>query len=64
MRILVKRGSSLVNDLRFERGPIYIGRQRGSQVFLPDRSVSRQHAVILTTNEGQWMVQDLQSRSQ
>lgn len=61
MRILVKRGTSLVNDLRFERGPIYIGRQRGSQVFLPDRSVSRQHAVILTNNEGVWLVQDLQS---
>lgn len=61
MRILVKRGSSLVNDLRFERGPIYIGRQRGSQVFLPDRAVSRQHAVILTDSNDVWLVQDLQS---
>ncbi len=61
MRVLVKRGSSLINDLRFEKGPIYIGRQRGSQVFLPDRSVSRQHAVILTNDEGVWLVQDLQS---
>ena len=64
MRILVKRGTSLVNDLRFERGPIYIGRQRGSQIFLPDRAVSRKHAVILTNTEGVWLVQDLQSANQ
>lgn len=61
MRILVKRGSSLINDLRFDRGPIYIGRQRGSQVFLPDRAVSRQHAVILMDDKNNWHVQDLQS---
>jgi hypothetical protein len=47
--------------LRFSRGPIYVGRQIGSQVFLPDRSVSRQHTVIYTTTEGQWIVEDLDS---
>ena len=63
MRLLVKRGDSLVNDLRFSKGPVYIGRQPKCQVFLPDRTVSRQHAVLLTTgpNDDSWMLQDLDS---
>ncbi|MBN1765408.1 MAG: FHA domain-containing protein [Sedimentisphaerales bacterium] len=61
MRLLIKRGYSLVNDLRFEDGPIYIGRRPQCQVFIPDRNVSRQHAVIYTNSEGVWMVQDLES---
>jgi len=61
MRLLVKRGHSLVNDLRFEDGPIYIGRRPQCQVFIPDRSISRQHAVIYTNSDGVWMVQDLES---
>ncbi|OHB56603.1 MAG: hypothetical protein A2173_01985 [Planctomycetes bacterium RBG_13_44_8b] len=61
MRLTIKRGGKLINELRFSRGPIYIGRQIGSQVFLPDRSVSRQHTVIYTTTEGKWVVEDLDS---
>ncbi len=61
MRLTIKRGDDLVNELRFSRGPIYVGRQIGSQVFLPDRAVSRQHTVIYTTTEGQWVVEDLDS---
>ncbi|MCF7957330.1 MAG: FHA domain-containing protein [Phycisphaerae bacterium] len=61
MRLLVKRGFSLINDLHFTQGPIYIGRKPKCQVFLPDRAVSRQHAVIYTTPNGSWMIQDLES---
>ncbi len=61
MRLLVRRGHSLVNDLRFSQGPVYIGRQPKCQVFLPDRAVSRQHAVIVETEERTWMVHDLGS---
>ena len=61
MRLMVKRGNSLINDLRFSEGPIYIGRKQPCQVFLPDRSVSRQHAVLIDTGRGHWMVQDLDS---
>ena len=61
MRLTVKRGDSLISELRFSRGPIYIGRQIGSQVFLPDRAVSRQHTVIYTTTDGQWIAEDLDS---
>ncbi len=61
MRLRVKREDNLINELRFSRGPIYVGRQIGSQIFLPDRSVSRQHTVLYTTTEGKWVVEDLDS---
>jgi predicted component of type VI protein secretion system len=61
MRLIVKRGEEQINELRFSRGPIYIGRQIGSQIFLPDRAVSRQHTVIYTTTDGKWVVEDLDS---
>jgi hypothetical protein len=61
MRLFVSLGESSVNELNFDRGPIYIGRQMGSQVFLPDKSVSRQHAVLYTTKDGTWIIEDLGS---
>lgn len=61
MRLFVSLGQSSVNELKFDCGPIYVGRQMGSQVFLPDKSVSRQHAVFYTTKDGTWVVEDLQS---
>jgi adenylate cyclase len=64
MRLMVKRSHTLINDLKFMEGPVYIGRQPQSQVFLPDRAVSRQHAVIYTTPDGGWMIKDLESANQ
>lgn len=61
MRLFVSLGESSINELKFDRGPIYVGRQMGSQVFLPDKSVSRQHAVFYTTKDGVWVVEDLGS---
>jgi pSer/pThr/pTyr-binding forkhead associated (FHA) protein len=61
MRLIVKKDGQTVNDFRFERGPIYIGRHEHSQVFLPDRMVSRQHAAIYTTQDGKWVLEDLDS---
>jgi pSer/pThr/pTyr-binding forkhead associated (FHA) protein len=61
MRLFVSLGGSSVNEIRFDRGPIYVGRQIGSQVFLPDQAVSRQHAVLYTTREGIWIIEDLGS---
>jgi pSer/pThr/pTyr-binding forkhead associated (FHA) protein len=61
VRLFVSLGQSSVNELNFDRGPIYVGRQMGSQVFLPDKSVSRQHAVFYTTKDGAWVVEDLGS---
>lgn len=61
MRLIVKKGGQTVNDFRFERGPVYIGRHEHSQVFLPDRAVSRQHAAIFATQDGTWVLEDLDS---
>jgi hypothetical protein len=61
MRLIVKQGERTVNEFHFDKGPIYIGRHANSQVFLPDRTVSRQHAVIYNTKDGQWLVEDLDS---
>jgi predicted component of type VI protein secretion system len=61
MRLVVKQKGRTINEFRFGEGPIYIGRHTHSQVFLPDRAVSRQHAVIFSTADGKWMVEDLDS---
>ncbi|MFB0525226.1 MAG: FHA domain-containing protein [Phycisphaerae bacterium] len=61
MRLVVKQAGRTVNEFRFVKGPIYIGRHMHSQVFLPDIMVSRQHAVIYMTQDGKWIVEDLDS---
>ena len=61
MRLIVKKDGQTVNDFHFERGPVYIGRHEHSQIFLPDRAVSRQHAVIFTAQDGEWVLEDLDS---
>ncbi len=61
MRLIVKKAGQTVNELQFGKGPVYIGRHAHSQVFLPDRAVSRQHAAIFTTQDGRWVVEDLDS---
>ena len=61
MQLSVKKRGQAANELRFKTGPIYIGRQVGSQVFLPDRSVSRQHSVIYQDDSGKWLIEDLAS---
>jgi len=61
MRLVVKQNESIVNDYHFGKGPIYIGRHMNSQVFLPDRRISRHHAVIYCTEDGKWMVEDMDS---
>jgi len=61
MRLLVKQSDGTVNELQFTKGPVYIGRRPSSQIFLPDEGVSRQHAVIFNTEDGKWIVEDLDS---
>ena len=61
MRLIVKQGDRTINEFRFTKGPVSIGRRTESQIFLPDRAVSRQHAVIFNTQDGKWMVEDLDS---
>lgn len=61
MRLAVKQSDTLVNEFEFGRGPVYIGRHTNSQIFLNHRAVSRQHAVIFQTEDGKWVVEDLDS---
>ncbi|MHC4293678.1 MAG: FHA domain-containing protein, partial [Planctomycetota bacterium] len=61
MRLIVKQSDRVVNEFTFARGPIHIGRRANAQVFLPDRAVSKQHAVIFNTDDDKWMVEDLKS---
>lgn len=61
MRLAVRQSDGTVNELQFTKGPVYIGRCPDSQIFLPDEAVSRQHAVIFNTEDGKWIVEDLDS---
>jgi pSer/pThr/pTyr-binding forkhead associated (FHA) protein len=61
MRLVVKKDGRIINEFSFDTGPVYIGRYKYNQVFLPDLSVSRQHAAIFTTLEGKWVVEDMDS---
>jgi pSer/pThr/pTyr-binding forkhead associated (FHA) protein len=61
MRIVVKQKDGNTKEFQFAQGPISIGRGANSQVFLPDKAVSRQHAIIHSTDDGQWTVEDMGS---
>ncbi|MBN2315739.1 MAG: FHA domain-containing protein [Sedimentisphaerales bacterium] len=61
MRLNVKKDGQTVNELRFTKGPLTIGRHAHSQIYLPDRAVSWQHAVIYTTQDSKWVIEDLKS---
>jgi len=61
MHLLVKQIDGTISEFQFVDGPIYIGRASNSQVFLPNKAVSRQHAVIFKVQNGKWTVEDLDS---
>ncbi|MHC4188644.1 MAG: FHA domain-containing protein [Planctomycetota bacterium] len=63
MRMVVKQKDGNAREFQFAEGPVSIGRGANSQIFLPDRAASRQHAVIHSTDEGKWVVEDLGSAS-
>ncbi len=61
MRLVVKQRDRTVDEFRFAKGPICIGRKSSSEIFLPDRTVSKEHAVISASDDGKWMVEDMGS---
>ena len=63
MRLVLRHKDEPAKEFQFVQGPIYIGRAAESQIFLPDRAVSRKHAVIEDTSDGKWTVEDLGSAS-
>jgi len=58
MQIVVKQKDGRTREFQFTEGPISIGRAANCQIFLPDRSVSKQHAIISATGDGKWIVED------
>lgn len=63
MRLLLRQKDGTTREFQFDKGPISIGRGANSNIFLPDRAVSRQHAVINSTENGKWEIEDLDSTS-
>jgi predicted component of type VI protein secretion system len=61
MRVVVKQKDGNTREFQFTNGPISIGRGANSNVFLPDRAVSRQHAIIHSGDDGKWTIEDLGS---
>lgn len=61
MQLVIRQDGGKANRLDFAAGPIHIGRGAESQVFLGDTKVSRQHAVIFATPDGDWFIEDLDS---
>ncbi|MCK5175993.1 MAG: FHA domain-containing protein [Planctomycetes bacterium] len=60
MKLTVNQTDGSVKEFRFKRGPIYIGRHTGCQVFLPDKDVSRKHAVVYDQGVD-WILEDMDS---
>lgn len=60
MKLTVKNNEGVVNELKFESGPVYIGRQLGINVFLPEIAVSKKHARIFI-EQCKWVIEDMQS---
>lgn len=61
MRLVLKQKDGETKEFQFANGPIQIGRAADSHVFLPDRTVSKKHALIACDSDGKWEVQDLDS---
>jgi hypothetical protein len=61
MRLVVKQKDGETKEYQFVTGPIHIGRAADCHVFLPDRTVSKKHAVIASEGEGGWCLEDLDS---
>ncbi|HPC93786.1 MAG TPA: FHA domain-containing protein [Sedimentisphaerales bacterium] len=61
MRLVLKQKDGETKEYQFAQGPIEIGRAAGNHVFLPDRTVSKKHAVIVCDGDGRWEIQDLGS---
>lgn len=63
MRLVLREKDGTAKEFQFKEGPVSIGRAAESQIFLPDRAISRKHAVIQSTSDGKWTVEDLDSAS-
>lgn len=58
MRLVVRQSDGVTKEFRFAEGPVSIGRAADNQIFLPDKTVSKQHALISTSDDGKWVIED------
>lgn len=61
MLLIVRADNGTSKEYQFDEGPVSIGRQSSNQIPLRDKAVSKQHALISITEDGKWMVEDLNS---
>ncbi len=61
MRMVVKQKDGNTKEFHFTEGPVSIGRGADSHVFLPDKAVSRKHAIVHAAADGTWTLEDLGS---
>jgi len=61
MRLTVTRKDGQTLVYTFSEDPVHIGRGPENQLVLPEPTVSKRHAVIYSTQEGAWMVEDFNS---
>ena len=61
MRMVVKQKDGHTKEFHFTEGPVSIGRGADSHVFLPDKAVSRKHAIVHAADDGTWTLEDLGS---
>ena len=61
MQLVVKRSDSLVKEVHYSRGPLYVGSQVGCQVCLVDESILPEYAVICGADDGGWFIEDLRT---
>ncbi len=65
MRILLKEGDSVLADMVFtEEEDVTVGSQSDCSVLLPDARVSPQNVLITPTEEGHWLVENLDPDNQ
>ncbi len=64
MRMVVKQKDGNTKEFHFTEGSVSIGRGADSKVFLPDKAVSRKHAVVHASDDGTWTLEDLGSSNQ
>ena len=61
MRLTVTRKDGQTLVYTFSEDPVHIGRGPDNQLVLPEATVSKRHAAIYSTQEGDWMVEDFNS---
>ena len=61
MFLVVKQGGRTVNEFRSDKGPVSIGRGPDNNILLPNKAVSKKHAVIFNAENGKWTVEDMDS---